>query len=139
MKFIIYCAQNKINGHRYIGMTKNGINHRRYAHENKARYYPDMRTVFIRALAEFGLDNFEWFELDAAETRKEAAEKERAFIVKFSAEYNFRHSPGSKEAREKLPQEFVKSGIDHAAAAKPYAANIPNYGKPQEISGIPVQ
>jgi len=60
---IIYCAQNKINGRRYIGRTILSLERRKREHEKWAETHPENKggcTAFVNALRKYGFDAFEW-------------------------------------------------------------------------------
>lgn len=72
---IIYCAYNKINQKRYIGQTIQLLCERKAVHYNK-----DRDIYFHRALHKYAVDDWEWTEIDFAETKNELDEKEKYWI-----------------------------------------------------------
>ena len=68
---IIYKATNKINGKNYIGKTINTLEFRKSSHENEAKIKGRNGRYFIKALSKYGNDNFEWEEIDKAESEEE--------------------------------------------------------------------
>lgn len=59
---IIYCAQNKVNGKRYIGQTCRSLGERRRDHERWVRKPSSAPSpsVFVSALRKYGVDSFKW-------------------------------------------------------------------------------
>ena len=61
----IYCYENKINHHRYIGQTNN-LKVRYAAHKSQA-YNPnskDYNSLFHQKIRQYGLDNFNFYTLE---------------------------------------------------------------------------
>lgn len=57
----IYLVTNRINGKQYVGQTVRTISYRRKRHEKGAS--PNSRMLICRALARYGIDNFDWDEV----------------------------------------------------------------------------
>ncbi len=55
---IIYLAQNKINGRRYVGQSISTLEKRKKSHELSARY--GSPTRFAKAIRRYGIDGFDW-------------------------------------------------------------------------------
>lgn len=55
---IIYCAENKINGKKYVGKTSKSLDERIYHHFWRANY--GSQTYFHNALRKYGKKNFVW-------------------------------------------------------------------------------
>lgn len=72
---IIYCAYNKSNQKRYIGQTVQLLCERRSAH-----YTKDPDIYFHRALRKYPIENWEWSEIDSANSKQELDEKEKYWI-----------------------------------------------------------
>lgn len=76
----IYCAENTINGHRYVGFTsRKSIDGRVYEHLYAALTL-ETRTPFYAAIRKYGEENFTWFLLYEG---KDAKRKENKFIRDF--------------------------------------------------------
>jgi group I intron endonuclease len=75
---IVYCAFNKINGKRYIGITKRKLSVRLSAHLRSNS------TPFQKALRLYGIQSFEIAIIDTAETWAILCEKERYWISCYS-------------------------------------------------------
>lgn len=77
----IYCIENKINGKKYVGMTKGTIHNRFLKHKSIAE--GDRKKQHLhKALIKDGIENFFVYELDSAETIDELKEKEIFWIKK---------------------------------------------------------
>lgn len=61
MMIVVYQATNKVNGKRYIGVTKKNLEHRIQDHFYRARTNPSCRK-FHAALNKYGRDAFEYME-----------------------------------------------------------------------------
>ena len=109
MGYIVYCHENKINGKKYIGITK-GSPKRRWA---GGHGYATSRH-FDFAIKKYGWDNFEHKILMENLTKDEACRFEKEFIKKYKTSddrYGYNISTGgesgaagvipSKETREK--------------------------------------
>ena len=80
MAWIIYCHQNKINGKRYIGQTKQNLRNR---WRNGNGYKPNYKynSKFYNAILKYGWDNFEHIILEKdIETLDEANARESYWI-----------------------------------------------------------
>lgn len=67
--YYIYCYENKINQHKYVGQTNN-LKVRYSAHKSQA-YNPnskDYNCLFHRKIREYGLENFLFYELEQIDT-----------------------------------------------------------------------
>lgn len=73
---MVYCHINKINGKRYIGITKRSLKERCGAngvdYKNSTRFY--------NAIQKYGWDNFNHIILEENLTRKQASEREQYYI-----------------------------------------------------------
>ena len=68
----IYCFENKINGHKYIGQT-NDLKVRYNAHKSQS-YNPnskDYNCLFHKKIREYGLENFEFYVLEEIDNTKD--------------------------------------------------------------------
>lgn len=111
--YCVYCHLNKINGHRYIGITGEldpskrwGINGIRY--KNNTRFY--------RAIEKYGWNNFEHIILEDGLTQIEAEELEQYYIKLYNTitPYGYNLTYGgehnkqiSEETRKKLHDTHI--------------------------------
>ena len=83
---IVYMATNKVNGKRYIGLTRTGLELRKQRHFAHARNGRPQH--FVRAIRKYGEEAFEFVTLEKCESYKAACEAERRFIAELKPEYN---------------------------------------------------
>lgn len=83
-KYLVYCHTNKINGKKYIGITKQDANKR----WNKGLgYYKQPK--FFNAIKKYGWNNFiHEILVDNIETLEQANEIEKEYIKKFDTFHN---------------------------------------------------
>lgn len=79
---IVYCATNKINGFKYIGITTKFLDERKRQHFYQA-FSEKKKNYFYRALRKYGWENFEWSIIHQASTLEELLERENFFIKEF--------------------------------------------------------
>lgn len=118
---IVYMATNKINGKRYIGVTKFILRKRVTQHFYYAFQGKRYDSIFYKAIRKYHRDDFSWSILFSTSSYDVALKKEVFFIKKLNPEYNITlggegsagrkmsdycrkklHAPKSKETREKL-------------------------------------
>lgn len=117
---IIYCAYNKINNKRYIGQTIQRLCERKAAHYSK-----DKEIYFHRALHKYEYNDWEWSEIDTAESKQELDEKEQYWIEYYETcnpkkGYNIQKGGDSDKqtleqiryARNKFVEEYG-NGVQH--------------------------
>jgi group I intron endonuclease len=78
---IIYKITNKINGKVYIGQTIQLFKARKKDHRNSMERLSHI--YLYRAFKKYGLEAFEWEEIDQATSKVEPDEKERFYIEQF--------------------------------------------------------
>jgi group I intron endonuclease len=76
--FIIYKAENRINGNCYIGQTSRSLIQRIYGHRNRA----GDNTYFSRAINKYGKENFDWDTIAICDTKDKSDFLEK-FYIKF--------------------------------------------------------
>jgi group I intron endonuclease len=81
---IIYCAINIINNKKYIGQTIRNLDKRIKEHISHAS--KDNKYAFHLAINKYGIDKFEWEEIDIANNQEELDEKE-LYWIKFYNTY----------------------------------------------------
>lgn len=79
---VIYQAINKVNGHSYIGLTKNGLKLRKRGHYYAA-FTANSDLYFHRALRKYGDESFEWIVIDRADSLEELNRLEMEYIEHF--------------------------------------------------------
>lgn len=107
--FIIYKAQNSINGEVYVGATSKSLEERKRDHINKSNRIK--ANYFHQAIRTFGADAFEWEQIDTASTVNELAEKEAEYIIKYnSLYYGLNSNKGSGGFKKKVYQYCLATG-----------------------------
>lgn len=89
---IVYCATNKLTGHKYVGSTLSSLHRRKYRHEREKAC-----SSLSQAITEYGAENFEWTILGEKIHRTELVKIENEWIDKLntldpSVGYNLRKS-----------------------------------------------
>ena len=84
----IYCIENKINGKKYVGLTKGKIERRYKTHKNIANSDKAKKYSIHNAMALHGVKNFICYELDSAKNYDELCEKEKEWIKKLDSRKN---------------------------------------------------
>ncbi len=107
----VYLLQNKINGKRYVGITKFSAKHRWYRHVGAAKN--GVKTAIAGAIRKHGPGNFDLSVLDECETIGEALQREKELIVENDSRvegfgYNLteggEHYTLSEEARKRISE-----------------------------------
>lgn len=83
---IVYLVTNRINGKRYVGITRNKLRIRKAGHKNAMNR--GEKTKFLNALRKYGFDNFDFCEIYQCDTFCEAKVKEQEYIALHKPEYN---------------------------------------------------
>ena len=91
--YIIYKAQNIINGQIYVGVTTNSIHQRKLDHTERANR--NEFGKFQEAISTYGAEAFIWEQVDTASSTDELAKKEKAYIYEYnSKEYGYNSDEG---------------------------------------------
>lgn len=85
---LVYLAVNKVNGKRYIGMTRQTLARRKSQHLNMARKEADQYSIFHKAIRKYGADAFEFSIVAECPSYKDAAIEEMRLIRELAPEYN---------------------------------------------------
>ena len=86
---IVYMATNKLDGSRYIGITRLGLDARRQAHFKEAFYGRQRHTSrFYRAIRRDGKDAFTFEVVLTCDSYRDAAVAEIRLIRELGPEYN---------------------------------------------------
>ena len=106
---LVYLVTNKINGHKYIGKTKETLKERRRKHYVDSKR--GRKTAFCHALRKYKEEDFEWTVLEDNLTEEEALEKEIYYIAlhnTYLSDEHYNMTPGgegyslSDEIKEKI-------------------------------------
>jgi len=107
---IIYCAENKSNGKRYIGRTKYSLEFRKKQHLSKAANSPN--CVFHLALSKYGPGGFDWFVVATAATEEELIELE-PYYVELARARTHQHGYNTHRGGQPSPTpETIAKGIE---------------------------
>lgn len=107
----IYCLQNLINGHRYVGFTSRNVEERIVEHFKCARLGYNGSPVLYDAIRKYGKENFKWHILYEGD---DAIEKEDEF-VQLLGDYNTAPGGGGLllERTEKHKTNISKALLGH--------------------------
>lgn len=83
---IIYKVTNTITNDIYIGATSQNINDRIIQHHAEAKRQTGHK--FHNAILTYGMENFEWDQIDTASTLNELANKEVLYIYEYNSAIN---------------------------------------------------
>lgn len=92
---IVYLATNKVNGKKYVGITKNTLEQRKIQHMHTAN--TQKGSKFQKALRKYGVDGFTWEVIDTAITYEELLWKEMFYIKKYNSYENGYNSTSGGE------------------------------------------
>jgi hypothetical protein len=81
--YIIYKAENLLNGKVYIGATTYSVEQRKLDHVERA--VRGEKNKFHEAISTYGIDAFTWEQIDTAESIDELAKKEKKYVLRFRA------------------------------------------------------
>lgn len=122
---VVYEARNRVNGHRYIGFTSQGLVRREWQHRQSVKTKVGS-TKLKAALAEFGGENFVFSVLvDFAGDEELALAYEAEAIEKYRPEYNLRgggQSGGSIAAETRRKMSEVQKGRPSTLKGVPISA-----------------
>ena len=115
---IVYLVTNTLDGSRYIGITRLGLEARRRAHFNEAKHGRQKHTSRLyRAIRRDGEQAFRFEVLETCETYKEAAAREIQLISELRPEYNL--SGGGEGAIGSRPSAESRRKMSAAAKRNP--------------------
>lgn len=111
---IVYQAVNLINGHRYIGVTKQGLAARRSKHRYESSKTSSTCRYFHVAIRHYGWDAFRFSVVRTCHNYRSAQDTEIRLIAAWKPEYNITSggegSPGhvvSPETRAKIAASHI--------------------------------
>jgi group I intron endonuclease len=85
----VYCIENKLDGRKYVGITRGEIGRRFKQHKTITKTKNGSNKSHIHnAMALYGVENFKVYELDNAETKEELFEKEKHWIKTLDTKNN---------------------------------------------------
>lgn len=112
--YVVYCAENLVNGKLYVGISKN-LRKRKQGHKTPCK---EDQWAFQRAIKAYGWNNFTWHEIETHTRLADALDAERFFIAYLNTlapnGYNLVPggemppvSIGEKHPRAKLTEKLV--------------------------------
>ena len=85
----VYCIENKLDGKKYIGITKGEIDRRFKQHKQITKSKnSSYRNHIHKAMAMYGIENFTVYQVDEANTKEDLFEKEKYWIKKLDTKNN---------------------------------------------------
>lgn len=105
---VVYQALNTVNGHRYIGVTKDAVSRRRARHYSFARL-GHTTMPFYFAIRKYGESAFVWSILEEFETYEDALAGEIRWIAQERPDYNV--TRGGKGAVGTVMSEAAKAKL----------------------------
>jgi group I intron endonuclease len=136
---IIYKATNLVNGKVYIGQSAQTLHERRYMHEYEAFYTKKTSTkIFHKAIKKYGVENFNWTEIDCAYSKSELDDKEEFWINFYKSYIGFEshngynmttggeggsmaHTEETKQLLSEMKKELFKEGFIHPMKGKKHS------------------
>ncbi|SDS49206.1 NUMOD1 domain-containing DNA-binding protein [Winogradskyella sediminis] len=106
--YIIYKAENEINGWVYIGATSNSVHQRKLDHLERANRQE--KGKFYEAISTYGKDVFNWEQVDTASTVDELAEKEKSYILEYNSQENGYNSDSGGGLKKTVYQYNISDG-----------------------------
>ncbi|MFD0762725.1 NUMOD1 domain-containing DNA-binding protein [Lutibacter aestuarii] len=126
--YIIYKAQNLENGLVYIGATTNSVAQRKLDHLERANRGESGK--FQEAISTYGVDAFEWEQIDTASSTDELAQKEKQYIDEFKAkEEGYNSDEGGGFKKTVYQYNLVDGYLKNTYSCLTDAANAVNANK----------
>jgi len=97
---VIYKITNKINGHCYVGATKQPFRTRKAEHKHR---HTKRNGILYKAMREFGWDSFEWEILLEKEDSSDIHDQEVRFIKEYNSFYKNGRGYNSTEGGKGIP------------------------------------
>jgi group I intron endonuclease len=125
----VYCIENKLDGKKYVGITKGEIQRRFKQHKTITKIKNNSNKSHIHhAMNLYGIDNFIVYELDSAKTKEELFEKEKEWIKKLDSKNNgYNETDGGEGTFGWKPTEEQRK--ENSKRLKEYYLNNPELKK----------
>lgn len=107
-KGIIYKATNKKTNMVYIGATKKSVEERQKDHIQKSAN--NSGGFFQNEISTYGAENFDWEQIDTAESANELAEKERQYILQYKYRDESYNTDAGGGIIKRVYQYHIQSG-----------------------------
>jgi group I intron endonuclease len=133
----VYCIENKIDGKKYVGITRGEIERRFKQHKTITKTKNHSNKSHIHhAMALYGVENFIVYELDCAENKEELFEKEKHWIKTLDTKNNgYNETDGGEgtfgwkptEEQKKQNSERIKKVMENEEHRKLLSEKSKNY------------
>src|SRR5690606_23242410 len=128
IKGIIYTVTHLPSGKKYVGATTESVENRKKDHLQKAN--KGTGHPFQEAIATYGVEAFEWEEVDSAGTVDELSRMEKEYIVKFNSNKDGYNSDRGGSLKKTVYQYNVEDGtLTNSYESLDCAANAVNADK----------
>lgn len=112
----VYCIENKLNGKKYIGITKGAIERRFKQHKQLAKNNTKENQHLHDALIKYGFENFIIYQQDEAKSIAELYEKEKYWIKTLDTKKNgYNETDGGEGSHGRILSEETKQKIKEKA------------------------
>lgn len=132
MNYIIYKAENLIDGKVYIGATTTSINDRKKDHLQ--RVDKTYSGKFHEAISTYGAEAFKWEQIDTASNSDELAEKEKQYVLEYNSKEEGLNSDSGGGFKKTVYQYDLEEGILVNKYDSLESAGISIDAKKQDIS-----
>jgi len=129
--YIIYKALNNVNNQVYIGATTNTLKQRTIDHIERANRGEEGK--FQQAISTYGVNAFEWEQIDTASSIDELAQKEKQYILEYNAKENGYNSDEGGGFKKTVYQYNLDGSLINSYCCLQDAGNAVNAMK-QDIS-----
>ena len=106
--YIIYKVENIENGKVYIGATTKSVEERKQDHLQKAN--KEYQNKFQEALISYGVENFEWKQIDTTISIDALAQKEKEYILEYNSKENGYNADSGGGFKKTVYQYNIEDG-----------------------------
>lgn len=106
---IIYSVKNEITGEFYIGATTSKMDQRKNDHEQRAN--SGTGNDFQEAIGTYGVDAFNWEQIDVASDIDELALKEKQYILEYNSKEEGYNADSGGGFKKTVYQYELENGI----------------------------
>src|SRR5690606_3503241 len=106
--FIIYKVKCEITGELYVGATTDSLRKRKLDHEERAKR--GEFNKFHEAISTYGVEAFNWEQIDTASSNDELAQKEKQYVLEFNSKKDGYNSDSGGGFKKTVYQYQLKDG-----------------------------